>query len=121
MTDFFGRSSSSSPKQGNSLISLKNSGNAERRVDLAAQKEAVVNAIRAEINLATAQELISVRTFCDPICRMFHSCDSENVGEMFCKMRHKARDVIDEFGGGESWCVNVLVVMPHRITFFRRV
>ncbi|KAI9567295.1 Tim10/DDP family zinc finger-domain-containing protein [Boletus coccyginus] len=41
MSDFF-RSSSSNTKP-----------------DLAAQKEAVMNAIRAEINLATAQELIT--------------------------------------------------------------
>lgn len=67
---------------------------------MAAQKDAVVNAIRAEINLATAQELITVRIFVMPSDDMSHVHDTENFRKMLCKMRSEAGDVINELGRG---------------------
>ena len=69
-------------------------------VDLAAQKEAVVNAIRAEINLATAQELITVRVFVMPSDHISHNRDLENFGEMLRKVRSEAGGLINELGRG---------------------
>ncbi|KAH0833141.1 Tim10/DDP family zinc finger-domain-containing protein, partial [Lanmaoa asiatica] len=58
MSDFF--RSSPSNKPGIPPLFPVSFGNAKGSyVGMAAQKEAVVNAIRAEINLATAQELIA--------------------------------------------------------------
>lgn len=63
MSDFFRSSSSNvNSKPGISLPFSVSCGDAKTCcLDVTAQKEALLNAIRAEINLATAQELISVR------------------------------------------------------------
>lgn len=61
MTDFFKSSSTNKPGIRPFVRALEML-NGHSYVDMAAQKEAVMNAIRAEINLATAQELITVCT-----------------------------------------------------------
>lgn len=88
-------------------------------VDLVAQKEAVVNAIRAEINLATAQELITVRVLVMHRTIYLITVTQKTSEKCYAKCVPKPGTSLTSSEEARS-VFEMFVVMSHRVSLFRR-